>query len=262
MSSSESPTTSLWTTRMPSLFSPSVRKSEFVSSRYGVSNSDPMAMISAFIHNCCTRWRTPRARRSQNSSNEERRNSAVEGKALNIPIEGEEGVIGGDHGAMGEQKRQPYDVAPAEHELGLRLRREPHNATFAAERCRDVQVSAAVESESLRAAQSAKKNTHLTGGRDSIDAVEARSRRARDEKFAGGAESKMVRGHGRLERGEDENLAFGRDLENCSAAIADIETSSLVERDSRGDAHAFDPLHRASVGRNAVNRAVLAAGDE
>src|SRR5260370_17901797 len=34
---------------MPSLFSSSVRKSEFVSMRSGVSNSEPTAMISAFI---------------------------------------------------------------------------------------------------------------------------------------------------------------------------------------------------------------------
>src|SRR5438046_9982398 len=44
-----SPTIDLRTTSMPSLFSSSVRKSELVSTRSGVSSSEPTAMISAFI---------------------------------------------------------------------------------------------------------------------------------------------------------------------------------------------------------------------
>src|SRR5690242_10416953 len=44
-----SPTIDLRTTSMPSLFSSSVRKSELVSTRSGVSSSEPTAIISAFI---------------------------------------------------------------------------------------------------------------------------------------------------------------------------------------------------------------------
>ena len=43
------PTIVLRSTSMPSLFSSSVRKSELVSRRSGVSSSEPTAMISAFM---------------------------------------------------------------------------------------------------------------------------------------------------------------------------------------------------------------------
>ena len=72
----------------------------------------------------------------------------------------------------------------------------------------------------------------------------------------------MIRGERRLERGEDKNFAVGADFENRAAAIAHVEAAGFVEREAGGDAHAFDPLHGAAVGRNAVNRAVVAAGDE
>ena len=48
-SSRSSPTIVLRTTSMPRRFSSSVRKRELVSSRSGVSSSEPTAMISAFI---------------------------------------------------------------------------------------------------------------------------------------------------------------------------------------------------------------------
>ena len=65
-----------------------------------------------------------------------------------------------------------------------------------------------------------------------------------------------------LERGENENFAVGRDFENCAAAVADVEAAAFVEREAGGDAHAFNPLHGAAVGRDAVDGAVIAAGNE
>src|SRR5580704_7461904 len=59
-----------------------------------------------------------------------------------------------------------------------------------------------------------------------------------------------------------ENFTVRADLENRSAAIADIEASRTIERDPRGRAHALDPLHRTAVGRNAMHGTVVAAGDE
>jgi len=41
---------------MPSLFKAEVRNSELVSTRKGVSSSEPTAMISAFMEKCFTRW--------------------------------------------------------------------------------------------------------------------------------------------------------------------------------------------------------------
>ena len=72
----------------------------------------------------------------------------------------------------------------------------------------------------------------------------------------------MISGERRLERGEDENFAVGADFENRAAAVADVEAAGFIEGEAGGDAHAFDPLHRAAVGRNAVDGAVVAAGNE
>ncbi len=163
---------------------------------------------------------------------------------------------------MRGQKRQADDVAAAEHEFGFRLRRDAHDSALASERRCDVKISAAIEREALRAAQAAEKYADFAGGRNSVDAIEARSGGAGDEKFAGGTECQMIGRERRLERGEDENFAVRADLENRAAAIADVEIAAFVERDARGDAHAFDPLHRAAVGRNAVDGAVIAAGNE
>ena len=92
-------------------------------------------------------------------------------------------------------------------------------------------------------------------------AVKTRSGRAGDEQFAGGAERQVIRRHGRFERGEYENLAVGIDLENRAAAVAHKKIADGIERDSGGDAHAFDPKLRAAVRRDAMDGPVVAAGD-
>ena len=76
------------------------KKKELVSSRKGVSSSEPTAMISARMAADLT----------------------VQGKPLDVPVEGEESAVGGDHGAMRGKKRKPHDVAAAEHHFGFRLR--------------------------------------------------------------------------------------------------------------------------------------------
>src|SRR5579864_8818436 len=72
----------------------------------------------------------------------------------------------------------------------------------------------------------------------------------------------MIRGERGLKRCEYENFAVGADFENRAASIAHVEAAGSVEREASGDAHAFDPLHSAAVGRDAVNGAVVAAGNE
>ena len=71
----------------------------------------------------------------------------------------------------------------------------------------------------------------------------------------------MIRRHGGFERGKDENLPVGIDLENRAAAVADEKIADGIERDSGRGAHAFDPELRAAVRRHAVDGAVIAAGD-
>src|SRR6266700_3299944 len=71
----------------------------------------------------------------------------------------------------------------------------------------------------------------------------------------------MVRRDRRLECGKHENLAAGADLENRAAAVADEQVPDGIERDSRCGAHAFDPKLRTAVGRYAMHRSVIAAGN-
>ena len=84
---------------------------------------------------------------------------------------------------------------------------------------------------------------------------------AGDVEVAVGAERQVVGGDGRLERGEDENLAVGADLEDRAAAVADIEILLAVESNSGGNPHAFDENGHVAVGRRLVHETVVAAGD-
>jgi hypothetical protein len=72
----------------------------------------------------------------------------------------------------------------------------------------------------------------------------------------------VIGGHGRFECGENKNFAVRTDFEYCTAAIANVEAAGLVERQAGSDAHAFHPLHRATVGRDAMDSAIVAAGNE
>jgi len=71
----------------------------------------------------------------------------------------------------------------------------------------------------------------------------------------------VVGGDGRLERGEDENLAVGTDLEDRAAAVAHIEVLLAVEGDPGGHPHAFDENRHVAVGHRLVHETVVAAGD-
>src|ERR1700722_15909543 len=109
-----------------------------------------------------------------------------------------------------------------------------------------------IQGQPLRTPKAAKKNVYLACGRNAIDAVEAGGSRPGDEKLARRAECQVIRRYGRLDRGKNENFPVGRDLENRAAAVAHVEAAGLVEGDSRGDTHAFDPLQRAAVRRHAI----------
>src|ERR1700730_9507618 len=72
----------------------------------------------------------------------------------------------------------------------------------------------------------------------------------------------MIRGERRFDGCKNKNFAAWTNLEYCSAAVAHIKILAAVEGDARSDAHPLDPLLRAALGRNAVNRAVVPVGDE
>ena len=92
---------------------------------------------------------------------------------------------------------------------------------------------------------------------DFVDAVEACAGRG-DEHIAVGSEGDVVRGNTRFERGEDENLAVAGNLEDGSAAVADIKILVAIEGDSGGDPHAFGVGRHGAVGRDFVDGFVVA----
>src|ERR1039458_8022128 len=102
--------------------------------------------------------------------------------------------------------------------------------TFAAgERRGDVEAGFLLEGHSLRAAEAAVENVHLAMVGDAVDAIVARSGGAGDVEVAVGAEGQVVGRHGLLQGGEDEDLAVGKDLEEGSGAVADVEVLLAVE---------------------------------
>src|ERR1700722_2329540 len=71
----------------------------------------------------------------------------------------------------------------------------------------------------------------------------------------------MVGRDGWLDHSEHKNLAVRINFKNRAAAIAHKKISDGVERDARGNAHAFHPELRAAIRRDAVNRSIIAAGN-
>src|ERR1700719_4356249 len=146
---------------------------------------------------------------------------------------------------MAGQQREADEAAAAQNKLGARVRGNSHDAAAALIRRCHVQISLAVEGETLRPAESAEEGTDFALLVDAQHAVETRSGRAGYKQFAGGTERQGIRRHGRFERGEYENLPVGVDLENRAAAVAHKKIADGIECDSGRNAHAFDPKLRA-----------------
>src|SRR5665213_2550165 len=235
-----SPTTVLRVTSIPRRFSCAVMNRELVSTRSGVSSSDPTAMISAFMF--CFR-------------------SAWKREAFHFPVDGEECARCGQNGAVSRQKREAHDAAAAEDEIGAPIRGNLHDAAASLVGRGYIEVSLAIECQALRAAKAAKKRADFALLIDAQDAVKTRCRRSGDKQFACGAERQVIGRDGRLDHGENKNLAVGINFKNCAAAVAYKKVSNRVEGDACRDAHTFHPQLRAAIRRDAMNRSIVAAGN-
>ena len=120
---------------------------------------------------------------------------------------------------------RPTSAEPLRKCFGVALRRDADDAAAAAERGDDIEIFVLIEGEALRAAEAAIEDVDFAVLGDAIDAVVAGGGGAADVEFAAWMEREMIRGDGRLERGEDENFALGADLENGAAAVADEQIS-------------------------------------
>src|SRR5579863_8512755 len=113
------------------------------------------------------------------------------------------------------------------------------DAAFAGEGSGHVEIAIHVESDALWAPQAAEERRHVALGSDLVNAIKTGGGRSGDEQVSTGAESQVVGGNAWLECGEDKDLAIRPDLENCTAAVADVKIFGAVESDSGCYAHAL-----------------------
>src|ERR1700690_224708 len=146
--------------------------------------------------------------------------------------------------------------------LRVALGRDADNATSSTERRNNVKIAILVERHALGPAQATIKDMHLATLRDAVHAVVAGCGRAGDVEFPTWMKRKMICGHRRFQRGEDENFALRTNLENGPAAVSHKKISVLIERQAGGNAHPLDPLFRLAVRSDAVNGAVMTTGDK
>src|SRR5580704_5121691 len=252
-----SPTIVLRKTSMPSLFNSSVRKRELVSTRSGVRSSDPTAMISAFMEIIVA---YPAER--PGGTRYESRRLTVQRQAADVPVNRKKGTVGGENPAATREECETHECRAAQDVLGVTLGRDAHDAAATAEGGDDVQIFVLIEREALRPAEAAIEDVHFAVLGDAIDTVVTGGGRPAHVQFTAWVEGEMISGDGRFESGEDEDFALRTDLENRAAAVSDKQVAFRIEGEAGGDAHAFDPLLAAAVGRDAIDGAVMASGNE
>ena len=125
----------------------------------------------------------------------------------------------------------------------------------------DVQVAVDIEGDALRPSQPAIELAHRAVGIDLVNGVEAGDGGTGDVEVPRGGERQVIGRDAGLERGKDVDLAVAGDLEDGSAAVADVEILFRIEGYTGGHAHALRVGCHRAVGRNAVHRAVVARGD-
>src|SRR5437899_4899045 len=186
----------------------------------------------------------------------------MERQTADVPVDGEEGTVGGENSAAAWEEGQAHERRAAEKMFGMTLGSDANDAAAAAKGGDDKEILVLVEGEALRAAEAAIEDMDFAILGDAIDAVIAGRGGAADVEFAAWVEGEVVGGDGWLESGEDENFALRADFENGAAAVADKEIAFCIEGEAGGNAHAFDPLFAAAVVRNSIDGAVVAAGNE
>src|SRR5579859_746744 len=177
--------------------------------------------------------------------------------SLDVPRDVVYGAVGGQNGRLAGSESQSDQSLAGDFEVGLALGSDLHDAAFSGQRSGDVDVAFDIESQALRTSQSAVKHGHGSVRVDLINAVEAGRAGTGDEHVSVGAEREVIGSNARLERREHENLAVARDLENRSAAVADVEIFFAIEGNSGGDSHAFGVGGHGAIGRDFVDSLVV-----
>src|SRR5581483_8770816 len=182
-------------------------------------------------------------------------------QALDAPGDVVDGVVGGEHGGPAGSKGEADETLSGNHQRGLLFGSDLHNSAAATQGGSNVQVAVHIEGQTLGTSQAAVE--HLGGAVriHAIDGIEAGGGWAGDKEVAIRAERQVIGGDAGLQRGKDKNLALAVDLENGSAAVADVEVFFTIECQPGGDAHAFGVSGHGPVRRHAIDSAVVARGD-
>src|SRR5271169_4888899 len=164
-----------------------------------------------------------------------------QGEALNVPgkmMHGASALLDGagggkDDGTSGS-KGQAHQALAGDFETGQAVGRDLDDAPCAGERGRDVEIAIHVEGQSLRSSQPLVEGGHGSVGIDLVNAV----RGPGDEQVAMVIERQVISRYAGFERGKDEDLLDGRNLEDGAVTVADVETLLAIKCDTSGHAHA------------------------
>src|SRR5208282_2513201 len=146
-----------------------------------------------------------------------------------------DGVVSGEDGGFFRSEGQSDQSLAGNFEVGFALRCDLDNAAFSGERGGYVNIAIDIKRQALGTAQTAVENGNCAMRVDFVDAIEAGRARAGDEHIALGSEGDVIGGNAGLECGEYENLPVARDLENGSAAVADVKILLTIEGNAGGD---------------------------
>src|SRR5260370_24145192 len=113
-------------------------------------------------------------------------------KPFDSPVEAEQRAAGGEDRAISRQQCEAYEAAAAENLFGLAIGGDPHDAAASRVGGGNVEISLAVECQSLRPAESSEKSADLAFLINAKHAIETRCSGPSHEQFTSGAESKMI----------------------------------------------------------------------
>src|SRR6266436_974982 len=178
-------------------------------------------------------------------------------QSLNIPRNVVDGAVGGEDRRLAGSEGQSNQALAGDLEVGLALRSDFDDAAFSGERGGDIDIALDIKSQTLRASQTAVEHRHSSMWVDFVNAVETGSAGAGDEHISLRTERDVIGGNARLQRGEDKNLPVASDLENGSAAVADVEILRGIEGNAGRDPHAFGLGRYGAVRRDFVHSLVM-----
>src|SRR5580693_2050637 len=135
--------------------------------------------------------------------------------------------------------------------------RDFYDAAASVQRGGDVQIIVDIKSHSLRTAQPAIKHADFAVRIDLMNRIEARGRRSRYVQITVIAEGQVISGNTRFDRSENENLPIAPDLEDGSAAIADVQVALAIEGNAGCHAHTFGIRRHRPILRDAVHGAIV-----